>query len=140
MLFFRIVAIFWPFLKEMILGDKTLPQAMRRHRGRLFILGMIFFSLFLNAFAVPRLLKISSDYVILNRKYQQLTHAPISTIPPATAPPLPTPQPIPTRPTAPAVVHHHSTRNWERYQQTKEDFERMQSQEAKQMKAPLTLR
>jgi outer membrane biosynthesis protein TonB len=62
----------FPFIKEMILGEKSIKEALKTNKMRVFLIGLILLSFFLNMFTLPKLVKISADYVILDRKYKEL--------------------------------------------------------------------
>lgn len=108
MLVFKAIAFFWPFLKEMILGEKTIRESLKSHKGRLLLIGVILASFGLNAFTIPKLIKISAAHVELQRKYAAATR---DYKDPGAAPPSP-----PNREQTP-------------YESTKEFFERLREQE-----------
>lgn len=62
----------WPFLKELVLGDKTVREAIRTNKMRVFVLLLIVCSFLVNFNAVPRLWEISASYVKLEKKYDKL--------------------------------------------------------------------
>ena len=70
---YKFLAFFWPFLKEMFLGDKTAKEAFRYYKGRLIVICTIVGSLLLNFFTVPRLINISSQYVFLKKKHAEVS-------------------------------------------------------------------
>lgn len=69
---FKLITFIFPFIKEMILGEKTIKEALKTNKMRVFLIGLILLSFFLNMFTIPKLVKISADYVILDRKYKEL--------------------------------------------------------------------
>lgn len=69
---FKLIAFLFPFVKEMILGEKTIREAIRTNKMRVFLIGLILLSFFLNIVFIPKLVKISADYVILDRKYKEM--------------------------------------------------------------------
>lgn len=69
---FKLITFLFPFIKEMILGEKTIKEALKTNKMRVFLIGLILLSFFLNMFTIPKLVKISADYVILDRKYKEL--------------------------------------------------------------------
>jgi len=71
---YKFLAFFWPFLKEMFLGDKTAKEALRHYKGRLIVICTILGSVFLNFFTIPRLVEISSQYVFLKKKHVEVSH------------------------------------------------------------------
>lgn len=71
-MFIQTIKFLWPFLKEMILGDKTLKEALRHHFWRVVLMGLIILSIALNFLTIPRLLAISYDHVELKRRYAEL--------------------------------------------------------------------
>lgn len=71
MLTFKAITFFWPFLKEMILGESSMKDALKSHKGRVLLIGVILLSIVLNVFTIPRLIAISAAHVELQRKYAQ---------------------------------------------------------------------
>lgn len=69
---FKLITFLFPFIKEMVLGEKTIREALRTNKMRVFLIGLILLSFFLNIVLVPKLVRISADYVILDRKYKEL--------------------------------------------------------------------
>lgn len=69
---FKLITFIFPFIKEMILGEKTIKEALKTNKMRVFLIGLILLSFFLNMFTIPKLVRISADYVILDRKYKEL--------------------------------------------------------------------
>lgn len=69
---FKLLTFLFPFIKEMILGEKTIKEALKTNKMRVFLIGLILLSFFLNMFTIPKLVRISADYVILDRKYKEL--------------------------------------------------------------------
>lgn len=66
----KVLAFLWPFLKELVLGKKTVKQAIKTNKWKVFLLCLISTSFVVNLLAVPRLLAIANDYVKLNKKYE----------------------------------------------------------------------
>ena len=71
MLTLKVVAFLWPFLKEMLLGDKSILETIRGAKNRLALVVLILVSLILNAFTIPRLVEISSEYLSLHKKHEE---------------------------------------------------------------------
>ena len=67
--------LLWPFLKEMVLGDKTLSEALKTNKMRVLLLFLIVGSFAMNFFVVPRVYEISSQYVELEREHKKLLEA-----------------------------------------------------------------
>lgn len=67
--------LLWPFLKEMVLGDKTLSEAIKTNKMRVLLLFLILGSFAMNLFVVPRVYDISSQYVELEKEHKKLTDA-----------------------------------------------------------------
>lgn len=72
MMLIQTIRFLWPFLKEMILGDKSLVEALRYHFGRVLVMAVIVLSIALNFFTIPKLLALSYDHVELKRNYAAL--------------------------------------------------------------------
>lgn len=149
----KVFMFFWPFLKEMILGEKTVKQAVETNKWRVLTLGVILMSISLNFLAVPKLISVTQDYLELRKKYlsSQEEIAKLKSRPPTviarqepvrpTAEPRVVPAPPPRRPAQPAP---HSGA-WplssqpaaadaeeERLRQVRERLERLQQQENSQ--------
>lgn len=67
--------LLWPFLKEMLLGDKTLSEAIKTNKMRVLLLFLILGSFAMNLFVVPRVFDISSQYVELEKEHKKLVDA-----------------------------------------------------------------
>lgn len=67
-----LLRLLWPFLKEMFLGDKTVMQAIRTNKMRVFLLFMVLGSFAMNLFVLPRTYEISAQYVELERAHKKL--------------------------------------------------------------------
>lgn len=71
-IFFKIIPYIWPFLREMVLGNKPILKAMRDNKKKLFFILLILFSFGLNFVAVPRLVTMSMQYIALDKRYKEL--------------------------------------------------------------------
>lgn len=69
---FKLISFLFPFLKEMMLGEKTVREAFKTNKMRVVMLGLILLVFFGFAVTVPKLIRISADYVMLERKYHTL--------------------------------------------------------------------
>lgn len=69
---FKLITFLFPFVKEMLLGEKTIREALKTNKMRVFLIGLILLSFFLNMTVIPRMIRISADYVLLDRKYKDL--------------------------------------------------------------------
>jgi hypothetical protein len=69
----KILAFLWPFIKEMVLGDKTLREALKDNKKKVLLALMILASIGLNFFTISRLVIISKDHVVLQKKYVAAT-------------------------------------------------------------------
>lgn len=72
MLMWRTITLLWPFLKELFLGKKTLREALKTNKGRVAIIIGIIGSVVLNIWLVPNIVRISTDYVELKHKYDDI--------------------------------------------------------------------
>jgi uncharacterized protein YueI len=70
---FKILTFLWPFIKELVLGEKTVRQAIKSNRWKLVLTIVICISFVVNLLAVPRLVVMANDYVKLNKKYELQT-------------------------------------------------------------------
>lgn len=67
----QILKFIWPFIKELVLGEQTLGQALKTHKLRVLLIALIMGSFVMNVFTVPRLISISADYIKLEKKYEK---------------------------------------------------------------------
>lgn len=72
MLAWKTITLLWPFLKELFLGKKTLSEALKTNKGRVFLMAAIIGSVAMNLWLVPNIVRISTDYVELKHKYDDL--------------------------------------------------------------------
>jgi hypothetical protein len=63
----KVLTLLWPFIKDMVLGDKTLAEAIKDNKKKVMLALMILFSLGLNFFLVSRLIIVSQNYVTLEK-------------------------------------------------------------------------
>lgn len=73
MLAWRFVTFMWPFLRELVIGKKTIAEAAKSHTGRLILLIFILSSFGLNGWAVPKVIAISKKYLTLEKSYNKLS-------------------------------------------------------------------
>ncbi len=142
MLVFRVLAFLWPFLKEMFLGPMSLMEALKKHKGRVFIIAVICLSIVVNFFAIPRLFQISAEHVLLKKKYIELRREIDGKLPeePPVEPLKPNPvvesvsseKAAPTVAPQPPPVRKTSATNVARYKKTKETFARIREREEKE--------
>lgn len=71
---YKLISLLFPFVKEMVLGEKTLREALKTNKMRVFLIFLIMFSFFCNIFFIPKLIRVSTDWVILEKKYKELQH------------------------------------------------------------------
>lgn len=68
----KVLMFLWPFLKEMILGPKSVGQAIQTNKMKVLTLGVVLISFMLNFFMIPRLVAISSDYLTAKKEYEHV--------------------------------------------------------------------
>lgn len=73
--FFKILAMIWPFVREMFFGNKNLRQILKENKLRVVVLVILTSSMGLNYFLSHRVVLISRDYLELKEKYQALEGA-----------------------------------------------------------------
>lgn len=73
--FFKILAMIWPFVREMFFGNKNLRQILKENKFRVVVLVILVSSMGLNYFLSHRVVLISRDYLELKEKYQALEGA-----------------------------------------------------------------
>jgi type II secretory pathway component PulC len=71
MLIIKIIQALWPFIKEMVLGDKTVAQVVKNNKSKLLFILLIFSSISLNVFAVPRMVAMAKTYLELVQKHKE---------------------------------------------------------------------
>lgn len=120
MLVVKTIRFLWPFLKEMILGDKTVRQALRTNLGRVLLIAVILLSIVANFFTIPRLLEISYAQVELKRRYEAQSQL----------------CKLPAKPSAPVLVDSGQTASVPatgasdaQYERAKEFFEHLRASE-----------
>lgn len=69
----RFLMFLFPFLKEMILGSMSIPEAIKGHKKKLLLIAAILLSFFLNIYTIPKLISISAAYIDVKKKHDQLT-------------------------------------------------------------------
>ena len=117
MLVFKVIGLLFPFIKEMILGEKTVKEAIKTNKLRVLLIGAICLSILLNFLTIPRLVQISARHVALQKKYDLATREykePAAPTPPLADSQLPKPDPTIADP----------------YKRTKDFFEQIRDQEA----------
>lgn len=62
-MYWKVAIFIWPFLKEMLLGETTVKEAVQNNKIRVLAIGVIFLSLALNFFTVPRLVTITNEHL-----------------------------------------------------------------------------
>lgn len=72
MLMWKTIGLLWPFLKELFLGKKTLREALKTNKGRVFLIVVIIGSVLMNLWLIPNIVRISTDYVELKHRYELL--------------------------------------------------------------------
>jgi hypothetical protein len=70
--FIKILTFLWPFVKELTLGDKTLIEALKTNKKKVFFAALVMLSFAINIFVVPKLVAISNNHVILQREHDAL--------------------------------------------------------------------
>ena len=132
MLTLKIIGFLFPFIKEMMLGEKTLKEAIKTNKFRVVIIAGILLSIVVNLFAVPRLLAISAQHIELKRKHDTQAKPPRK--PPERSVAVPEMSNTSASPPVSGRVEspdeHDDTTEDEHYRRTKEFFERMQATEA----------
>ena len=144
----KVLRFLWPFIREMVLGEKTLKQAVKTNKGRVFIIGVIFASFVTNFYIIPKVWSISSDYLELKKNYEILLGrvgpagiplaGPVANVPPIpdAKPPEPpdtkttTPAtPAPSAPSTPTPAAQTTAQLHDRYDRWKESFKRLREYE-----------
>jgi hypothetical protein len=95
-IFFKLIPYIWPFLREMVLGNKPILKAVRDNKKKLLFLALILFSFGMNFVMLPRLVSMSMQYIALEKKHNELEakYKAVSTLPKPTKEVKPEPRPI----------------------------------------------
>lgn len=72
MLFLKILSMLWPFIKEAVLGDKTVMETFRTNKMKFVGVFIIIASLGLNYFVVSKIIFISREHIALLKKYKAM--------------------------------------------------------------------
>ncbi len=72
MSFFKILPFIWPFVKELMLGNKTLAEAFKDNKKKVLMTLIIMLSFALNIFVIPKLITISGQHILLQREHDKL--------------------------------------------------------------------
>ena len=72
-MFFKTIEMIWPFIREMVIGDKSLLDALKYNKKRVLLVILIFVSIGTNFFSIHRLITISQQYIVLNNKLLKIT-------------------------------------------------------------------
>lgn len=137
---FKILTMLWPFIKEMLFGQKTMRQILKEHKGTVAATIIVAAVVVTNLFIFNRLIVISNDYLTLQKKYAVLEKAhakaivvqaprPVMKPPPAvTAPAMMPVAPVakPNKPKKPIKAAPPKKPTDERYHRIKESFIELQ--------------
>jgi hypothetical protein len=124
----KLILFILPFLKEIILADKTWKQAFRTHRVRLMVLIVLVLSIGLNLFVMDRFMKHAKNQSAITAVKCQPESTPPKPKETVGAPPNP-PKADPSDLTSDAV---------DRYRRLKEQFERLNKREANEERLVLS--
>ena len=130
---FKILTMLWPFIREMIFGKKSATQILKEHKTWIVVFMVVAFLLSTDLFLTKRLVGISQDYIVLEKKYKELASS--RKIPVADGKPvsqavktLPTPEPttavLPQATVVKRAASTHSTARYQRLQKSLSDMQR----------------
>jgi hypothetical protein len=66
----KIFTLLWPFIKEMAFGRKTVREAVQTNKLKTSILLVLIVSVLLNVFSFSKIVAISRQYIMLDKKYK----------------------------------------------------------------------
>lgn len=90
----KILTFLWPFLKEMVLGGKTVKESYKTNPKAVFALWTIAALIALNVATIWAIIKINSKYYTLENEYKvAITTKPITEVP------------VPATPEKPVVIN-----------------------------------
>jgi outer membrane biosynthesis protein TonB len=148
----KVLVFIWPFIKEMVLGDKSVGEAAKDNKMKVLIAFIMIASIGLNMFTINRLWAISQNYLDLRKEYATLaeqSHKPPKVEKPAPAQPtvpvaqndpkFEDPPPPPPKkgkksskdkkePQPPPTTDSETA---DRYKKLREDFEKIKKREEK---------
>ena len=59
----KLLQALWPFIRELVLGEKTMKEAIKSNKMKILLMVIIFASFIVNMLAVPRLYSVSKQYL-----------------------------------------------------------------------------
>jgi hypothetical protein len=77
-IFLKVLPYIWPFIREMVLGRKSILAALRDNKKKVLFISLVLFSFCLNFLTIPRLLSLSAQYVALEKRYKDVQTHPAS--------------------------------------------------------------
>jgi hypothetical protein len=78
---FKFLSFLFPFIKEMVLGDKTVKEALKTNKTRVLVLVLILASFAMNFWLVPKIIRISAYAVSLEHKLDDAKDVPAKPTP-----------------------------------------------------------
>lgn len=94
----KVLAFLWPFIKEMVLGDKTLKEAIQDNKKKVAFAIFVLCSVGFNFFLMVRLVAISQKYLELEKLHPTTAvvepHAHAAPVPTALKPKPRVPDPV----------------------------------------------
>jgi len=138
---FKILTMLWPFVKEMLFGQKKAGQILTEHKAMVAMMVLIVASVALNAFLIKRVVGISQEYLILKKHVKEVESAPIpikekKEIPAMITPPRQSNDSHPEVKVTPVVVTPKKKRDARRYRQLQNSFTTIQEREGKELSTP----
>lgn len=152
----KVLAFLWPFIKEMVLGDKSLKEAIRDNKKKVAFAIFVLCSVGMNFFLISRLVVISQKYLEFQKAHPAIVakvngEKPPVPVPKALKPKPPAAEPeveVPTEPEAepptyrpagkvvvPKLTKKKKVRppatNEDRYSRMKDDFDKIKAREDK---------
>lgn len=70
-----LATLLWPFVKEMVLNGKTIVEAFKENKRRVFFAFFVMGCFLANMVLVSRIVAISREHVVLQEKYSALFEA-----------------------------------------------------------------
>lgn len=79
MFIFKAMSFLWPFMKEMVLGEKTVKESLKNNKFKVLFLIVSIVSVGYSLYITPVLYEITQELLITTKKYEALKKVPPKT-------------------------------------------------------------
>jgi hypothetical protein len=70
----NLVSLLFPFVRDMLLGESSLPYALKTNKLRVLLLFLLMFCLGWTLYSIPRLVEMAAEQVRLEHRVRDLTN------------------------------------------------------------------